>query len=59
MLTNELIIQMSDNGLSNAFIIEKIHQEPNDFDLSQKAIGKLNRNLVAVEVIEEMKKSKK
>jgi len=59
VLTNELIIQMSDNGLSNAFIIEKIHQEPNDFDLSQKAIGKLNRNLVAVEVIEEMKKSKK
>ena len=59
VLTNELIIQMTDNGLSSAFIIENIQHEPNNFDLSPEAIRTLNRNLVAVEVIEEMKKSKK
>ena len=58
-LTNDKIIQMTDKGLSTALIIEKIRQEPNAFDLSPQAIRLLNRKLVAIEVIEEMKKSKK
>jgi len=57
-LTNDGIIQMTNDGYSSDIIINKIHQGINNFDLSSKAIARLNRQLVDREVIEEMMKSK-